>query len=66
MEAACCNIADDWVYALVPGYIVEWQKDVNEEGEKISIVEPVRTDREKADIRKAILEREGYVPVDFW
>ncbi|MBN2076668.1 MAG: hypothetical protein JW762_14060 [Dehalococcoidales bacterium] len=66
MEAACCNIADDWVYCLVPGYIVDWQKDVNEEGEKITTVEPVCTDREKADIRKAIQEREGYMPVDFW
>ena len=66
MEAACCNIADDWVYSLVPGYIVEWQTDVNEEGEKITTVEPVRSDKEKADIRKAIQEREGFVPVDFW
>ena len=66
MEAACCNIADDWVYCLVPGYIVDWQNDVNEEGEKISTVEPVRSDEEKADIRKAIQEREGYLPVDFW
>ena len=66
MEAACCNIADDWVYSLVPGYIVDWQCDVNEEGEKITTVEPVRGDKEKADIRKAIQEREGFVPVDFW
>jgi hypothetical protein len=66
MEAACCNIADDWVYSLVPGYIVDWQHEVNEEGEKITTVEPVRTDKEKADIRKAIQEREGFVPVDFW
>jgi hypothetical protein len=66
MEAACCNIADDWIYGLVPGYIVDWQNDVNEEGEKITTVEPVRADKEKADIRKAIQEREGYLPVDFW
>ena len=66
MEAACCNIADDWVYALVPGYIVDWQSDVNGQDEKITTVEPVRTDKEKADIRKIIQEKEGYIPVDFW
>lgn len=66
MEAACCNIADDWVYALVPGYIVDWQNDVNEEGEKITTVEPVRSDKEKADIRKVIQETESYIPIDFW
>jgi hypothetical protein len=66
MEAACCNIADDWVYSLVPGYIVDWQNDVNEVGEKITTVEPVHSDKEKADIRKVIQEREGFVPVDFW
>jgi hypothetical protein len=66
MEAACCNIADDWVYALVPGYIVEWQSDTNEEGEKITTVQPIRNDREKVEIRKVIQEREGYVPVNFW
>ena len=66
MEAACCNVADDWVYTLVPGYIVDWQNDANEEGEKITTVEPVPADREKADIRKAIQDKEGYLPVDFW
>ena len=66
MEAACCNIADDWVYVLAPGYIVDWHNDINEEGEKITTVEPVRTDKEKADIRKVIQETEGYIPIDFW
>jgi hypothetical protein len=66
MEAACCNIADDWVYVLVPGYIVDWQNDVNEEGEKITTVEPVRSSKEKNDIRKAIQETLGYIPIDFW
>lgn len=66
MEAACCNIADGWTYSLVPGYIVDWQRDVNEEGEKITTVEPVRSAEEKTAIRDIIQNKEGFLPVDFW
>lgn len=66
IEAACCDLTKDWVYAIVPGYILEWQASANENGEKVSLVEPVRSSKEKEAVRKAIIEKEGMVPVDFW
>jgi hypothetical protein len=66
LESACCNAGTDWVYTLVPGYIVKWQNTRNEEGLPVSEVEPVRDIKEKAGIRQAIQAREETVLIDFW
>jgi len=66
LESACCTIGTDWTYTLVPGYIVNWQNTRNEEGLPVSEVEPVRDNKEKAEIRQAIQAREDNVLVDFW
>lgn len=66
MEASCCIMAEGWVYAIVPGYIVEWQNTVSEDGEPVSTVEPVKDTRDRTAVRDIIYEKEGTVPVDFW
>jgi len=65
MEAPCCKMAPDWVYVVVPGYILEWQHETNENGEKVTRVEPVGS-TDKETVTKLIQEKEGYLPVDFW
>ncbi len=65
MEAPCCKMAPDWVYAIVPGYIVDWQYETNDNGEKVTRVEPVGT-TDKEAVTKLIQDKEGYIPVDFW
>ena len=66
MEASCCKMAPDWIYAIVPGYIVDWHNSVNEAGENISVTEPVRDQIEKDEIRKIITSKEDLTAVDFW
>jgi len=66
MEAPCCKMAPDWVYAMVPGYVIDWQNSENGNGEKISVVEPVRDKGERELLRKIIQDKEGLISVDFW
>ena len=66
MEASCCIMAEQWIYAIVPGYIVEWHDTVNDDGEPVSTVEPVRDLKEREAVRELIGAKEGMVPVDFW
>jgi len=66
MEASCCIMAEDWVYAIVPGYVVEWHSAASDDGEPVSTIEPVKDTGDRAAIRDIIYGREGTVPVDFW
>ena len=40
VEASCCG-NKSWNYALVPGYIINWQNKRNEAGLPVSEVEPI-------------------------
>jgi hypothetical protein len=66
LEASCCDSNTDWVYALVPGYILNWRDSVNEDGLPVSAVEPVRDTKEREEIRKVIQTEEPSVLIDFW
>ena len=65
IEASCCGVAD-WTYALVPGYIISWQKETNEAGLPVSEVEPISGEAAQDDIRKIVQEAENVYPVEFW
>ena len=68
-EAGCncygCGIGS-WLYAIVPGYIVNWQNKVNEAGLPISEVEPVSDKEAQSKIRETIQTSEVVTSVDFW
>ena len=71
IEATCaagggaCNTADYW-YAIVPGYMREWQSEKNEAGLPVSEVEQI-SDRETQNrIKQIILDDESISRVDFW
>ncbi len=65
LESSCCGAAC-WVYGVVPGYIINWQKGRNEAGLPVSEVAPVSAKREREGIRQIIEEAESLSQVEFW
>jgi hypothetical protein len=53
-------------YALVPGYIVRWKAEKNEEGLWISDVEPIEDERIKREIAAVIRGTENIRNIEFW
>ena len=54
------------LYAIVPGYIVNWQNSKNEDGLPVSEVEPISDDKVQISIRRIIETEEGASPIGFW
>jgi len=69
VESAChgayCSPQNYW-YATVPGYLIEWQTETSKEGLPVSTVEPVMDSGSRKEIDKIILETESVARVDFW
>lgn len=65
VDSSCCGTAD-FNAALVPGYILKWQSEKNQDGLYLSDVEPVTDKATKADIRKKVREAENVTQVEFW
>ena len=65
VEASCCGCAN-WGYAVVPGYIVNWQNERNEAGFPVSEVESISDEAVRKEIRETIQETENIYAVEFW
>jgi len=65
VESSCCGTGN-WKYALVPGYIVNWQQEQSEAGLPVTDVEPVRDEEAQSKIRRLIETTEDAVLVGFW
>jgi len=65
LESACCGVGN-WGYALVPGYIVNWQNEANEAGLPVSEVETIADEATRDNIRKIIKEEENISQIEFW
>ena len=65
VDSACCGNGS-FAYAIVPGYIVNWQNATSTSGQPISDVEPVTDKATIKEVRKIISESEGITQVDFW
>ncbi len=65
IDSSCCGVAD-YVYVLVPGYIINWQNEKSEKGLPVSEVEPVSDKVSKDSIRKIIEEAEHISRIEFW
>ena len=65
IESSCCGIGS-WGYAIVPGYIVNWQNKTNEAGLPVSEVETVSDKAIRADISRTIKQVETVSQIDFW
>ena len=65
VEASCCGTAN-WTYALVPGYIVNWHGEKNENNLFVTGVEPINDEAARDEIKKIIRETEGVAAIEFW
>jgi len=63
-DSTCCG-AGGCSYALVPGFIVKWRYKTGDNGNMVSLVEPVLDDPLRQKIRKKILKKELVYQVDF-
>jgi len=66
VESWCCGRPGNRTYALVPGYIVNWQNTKNEDGLPVSEVEPILDEAARSNIRRTIETKEAVSPVEFW
>jgi hypothetical protein len=65
IESSCCA-SGCWQYAIVPGYIINWQSEKNEAGLPISEVEPISDEATRGNISRIIKDAEVLSQVDFW
>ena len=65
IESSCCG-SGSWTYAIIPGYIVNWQNTKSDTGLLVSEVEPIRDDETKEKIRWSIQTNEAASPIGFW
>ncbi len=65
VESSCCGTGS-WGYALVPGYILNWQNKTNEAGLPVSEVESILDEEARGNIRKIIQTSEAASPIGFW
>jgi hypothetical protein len=66
LESSCCGGGGSCGYAVVPGYILKWQRGKNKNGLPISEVEPIDSDAAKRAIAKTIRDTESVGNIDFW
>lgn len=65
IESSCCG-SGSCGYAIVPGYIITWQKKTNEAGLPVSEVEPILDKATKENISRIVREAEVVSQIEFW
>ncbi len=65
IESSCCGTGS-WGYAIVPGYILNWQNKRNKAGLPVSEVEPISVKVAQDNIRNIIRSREVVSQIEFW
>lgn len=64
LDTTCCGTGG-CAYALVPGFIRQWQYKTDANGRPVSQVSPVAGDRLRERVRAIILKKESVHQVDF-
>ena len=65
IDSSCCG-SGNWGYAIVPGYILNWQNSKNEAGLPVSEVEPISDEKARNNIRQIIQTNEAISQIEFW
>ena len=65
VDSSCCGVGG-CIYAVVPGSIVSWKSETNDDGLFISEVETVADEKVKDDLRKILFQKEGVSQIQFW
>ncbi|MEE8390784.1 MAG: hypothetical protein V3S14_08330 [Anaerolineae bacterium] len=63
-DTTCCGVGGS-VYALVPGFILDWKSRTDEDGLAVSQVEPIRTQVVQKEVRQLIKQKERVQQVRF-
>ena len=63
-DTTCCGVGGS-AYALVPGFILDWKYETNEDGLAVSQVEPIRAQVVQKEVRRLIKEKEIVQQVRF-
>ena len=66
LDSCCCGGGGSCGYALVPGFILNWQKRKSKDGLPLSDVEPIDDEVAKREISRTIRETESVGNIDFW
>ncbi|MBI4830425.1 MAG: hypothetical protein HY801_02495 [Candidatus Lindowbacteria bacterium] len=64
IDTSCCGMTG-CRYAIVPGYILNWQSGLNANNLPVSEVEPVRDEKARREITELIKKAEFVQVVDF-
>ncbi len=65
VESSCCGTGN-WIYAIVPGYIIDWQNTKNETGLPVSEVASISDKEVQEKIRRIIETDEAASLIGFW
>ena len=63
-DSTCCG-AGGASYAVVPGFVRKWEYKTDDDGNQVSLVEPVLNDHIREKIKSMILKKETVYQVDF-
>lgn len=65
IDSSCCGVGG-CRYALVPGYLANWQNKTNGDGLPVSDVEPISDEETQRDITRIIKAEENITQIEFW
>jgi hypothetical protein len=65
IESSCCGM-NDYCSAQVPGYILGWKAEKNDEGLAVSTIETITDENTRAAISKLIRNNEHIILTEFW
>ncbi len=65
IESSCCGVGG-CRYALVPGYLINWQNKTNGDGLPVSDMELISDEETRRDITRIIKAEENITQIEFW
>jgi hypothetical protein len=65
IDNSCC-VRGGSMYAIVPGYIVNWESKKSVDGTPVSEVEPIEDDQTKREIATFLRDKECAGSIEFW
>ena len=65
MDTSCCGVYG-CLYAMVAGYVLEWKKRCDKNGQPISVVRTVADADSREKIIRILKEEESVAQVEFW
>jgi hypothetical protein len=65
IESSCCG-ANEYGSVQVPGFILGWRVEKNDQGLPVSLIEPVTDENTRDAIRKIIRNNENIILTEFW